>query len=346
MAPAASPSGAAPAISPSGAAPATSPSGAAPAATPGPQALALSDTPLLRAHRGTQPDLILLWNDISAPPEALHVVLHLHGWNEAGPRLRLAEAVRESGLGYAVRARPLDGSAPPPLLCVVPRGHWLGERIAPDGRPPEARAYAFPALLAPGAVPALIGHALRTFARARGMPADAPLPRVSRLTLTAHSGGGDAARLLLARPEFQPDAVFLFDALYAPPDAVAAWAARRIKRDAAAIAGLAPAAAEAWLRSRGGALCAAFLEPGPGAPPEAAEAAPFNAALAARLAAMLPPDAALRRRWRVLRAVPSALCRSPRCAGCHAHGCLPTVLAPLLLADPAVSLAPMALALP
>jgi hypothetical protein len=46
----------------------------------------LADTPVLRGHAGTQPDLCLAWN--ASPPDApsIDVVVHLHGFSQPGGR--------------------------------------------------------------------------------------------------------------------------------------------------------------------------------------------------------------------------------------------------------------------
>ena len=66
----------------------------------------LEETPVLRPHAGTQPDLFLRWNRIPFSAEALDVVIHLHGFSQQGGEMPLAEKVERSGLDLSGRARP------------------------------------------------------------------------------------------------------------------------------------------------------------------------------------------------------------------------------------------------
>ena len=57
----------------------------------------LAETPVLRAHAGTQPDLFLRWNAVPKPAAAVDVVVHLHGFSQQGGDMALAEKVPRSG---------------------------------------------------------------------------------------------------------------------------------------------------------------------------------------------------------------------------------------------------------
>ena len=171
----------------------------------------LADTPVLRAHAGTQPDLFLRWNAIPAAARTIDVVVHLHGFSQNGADMELAEKVRRSGLDLAGRIRP--------ALAVLPRGNWL-----------RYTWYDFPALL-DGGLDDLVEYAVEQFAPGRGL-------RVDRLILTAHSGGGMPAVDAIAGARRAPDELHIFDGLYGRDPAsgdplhgievIDAWLAARI----------------------------------------------------------------------------------------------------------------------
>jgi hypothetical protein len=148
----------------------------------------LSDTPALRAHAGTQPDLFLRWNRVPPEAKAVDVVVHLHGFSQQGGAMALAEKVPRSGLELAGRARP--------TLAVLPRGNWIRHTW-----------YDFPSLLDSGGLDRLVDYAVARFAGDRRLA-------VERLILTAHSGGGMPAVDAIAAARRQPDALFVFDGLY------------------------------------------------------------------------------------------------------------------------------------
>src|SRR5579863_5742441 len=127
-----------------------------------------ADTPVLRGHAGTQPDLFLRWNDVPADAAAIDVVVHLHGFSQQRGEMQLAEKLSRCGLGLDGRARP--------TLAVLPRGNWI-----------QRTWYDFPALIEPGGFDALVEYACERFAAdiAGGRPL-----AVDRLIVTAHSGGG------------------------------------------------------------------------------------------------------------------------------------------------------------
>jgi hypothetical protein len=56
----------------------------------------LAKTPLLRSHVGTQPDLLLRWNEIPVAAEAVDVVVFLHGFSQQGRDMPLAEKAASS----------------------------------------------------------------------------------------------------------------------------------------------------------------------------------------------------------------------------------------------------------
>jgi hypothetical protein len=147
----------------------------------------LADTPVLRGHAGTQPDLFLRWNEIPPAAEAIDVVVHLHGFSQQGGDMKLAEKVPRCGLDLAVRTRP--------TLAILPRGNWIRHTW-----------YDFPALL-DGGLDALVAYTVERFAQGRSLAVD-------RLILTAHSGGGMPAVDAIAGAGRLPDEIHIFDGLY------------------------------------------------------------------------------------------------------------------------------------
>src|SRR5689334_25373096 len=75
----------------------------------------LAETPVLRAHAGTQPDLFLRWNAVPKPAAAVDVVVHLHGFSQQGGDMALPDKVARGGLHVSRRSRL--------TLPLVPRGH-------------------------------------------------------------------------------------------------------------------------------------------------------------------------------------------------------------------------------
>jgi hypothetical protein len=150
----------------------------------------LEDTPVLRPHAGTQPDLFVRWNTIPMAAPSVDVAVHLHGFSQHGEAMPLAEKVGTSGLDLSRRKRP--------TIALLPRGNWL-----------RYTWYDFPALLA-GGLDRLVDHALQSFARAVGR---SPLA-VERLILSAHSGGGMPAVDTIAGAQRAPDEFYVFDGLY------------------------------------------------------------------------------------------------------------------------------------
>jgi hypothetical protein len=183
--------------------------------------------PLLASHTGTEPALILRWNAMPPTPAEIDVVVHLHGYSR--PWLSLPSDIEPiSGLDLAPPAGTLGRSRP--TLAVLPRGHFTG-RQQRDG---PRYVYTFPALDGTNGrkdgIARLIRFALDRFAATvRG-----PVPRVARLILTAHSGGGEPLlRILRFVDPNEVHEVHVYDALYGPPDALVAWARRHIAQDRA-----------------------------------------------------------------------------------------------------------------
>ena len=174
----------------------------------------LAETPALRGHAGTQPDLFLRWNRVPPEAAAIDVVVHLHGFSQQGGAMALAEKVGRSGLDLAGRTRP--------TLALLPRGNWLRHTW-----------YDFPGLLE-GGLDRLVDYAVERFAAGRALAVD-------RLILTAHSGGGMPALDAIAGARRPPDELHVFDGLYGRDPAggdplagiagVDAWLAGRLARE-------------------------------------------------------------------------------------------------------------------
>jgi hypothetical protein len=156
----------------------------------------LSDTPVLRNHAGTQPDLFLRWNNIPSSAASVDVVVHLHGFSQEGRAMSLVEKVTRSGLDLSGRMRP--------TLVLLPRANWIRHYY-----------YNFPALLS-GGIGQLIDYGLQRLAEAitAAVPNRPKVPALNRFILSAHSGGGMPAVDVIAEAPRLPDEVYIFDGLY------------------------------------------------------------------------------------------------------------------------------------
>jgi len=150
----------------------------------------LADTPVLRSHAGTQPDLFLRWNRIPSAAPSVDVVVYLHGFSQQGAAMPLAEKVASNGLDLSARERP--------TIALLPRGNWL-----------RYTWYDFPALLESG-MDRLVEYGLQRFAKAMGRGSLA----MDRFILAAHSGGGMPAVDVIAGAQRPPDELYVFDGLY------------------------------------------------------------------------------------------------------------------------------------
>jgi hypothetical protein len=180
--------------------------------------------PLLASHSGRAPDLILRWNDMPTVPAELDVVVHLHGY--ASATMTLPKRIEVwAGLDLG----PVDGTSGTgrtrPTLTVLPRGHFTGDQVGKIYR------YTFPALTTKDGLTTLVRVALEHFSeRVGGSP-----PKVDRLILTAHSGGGAPLMQILRRHD--PQEVHVFDGLYQDATSLVDWASRHIKADRLAVQG-------------------------------------------------------------------------------------------------------------
>ncbi|TML61286.1 MAG: hypothetical protein E6G22_09660 [Actinobacteria bacterium] len=221
------------------------------ATTPGVRAgrVEVPHVPMLARHRGKPPDLVLRWNDMPAAPAEIDVVVHLHGYSRTGMTLP-RDIERWSGLDLA----PVDGAAGQgrrrPTLTVLPRGHDTNQATSGG-----LYRYTFPALVGTDDLPRLVQVALDRFAAEIGAAA----PRVARLILTAHSGGGSP--LLRILQHHDPHEVHVFDGLYQDAGQLASWAEKRIRADRAALDAAPAGSARDYLDTKGGALRVFFRGP-------------------------------------------------------------------------------------
>jgi Subtilase family/D-alanyl-D-alanine carboxypeptidase len=179
--------------------------------------------PLLQAHRGTPPDLILRWNAMTTKPDALDVVVHLHGFSSRREAMRLdSDKERSCGLDFANPDAPGESGRVAPTLAILPRGNFYGGGTG--------IGYDFPALLAANGLRQLIDQSLARFAARIGVSSIAQ----RRLILTAHSGGGAALMRLVG--SYDPDEVQLFDATYTDASPLILWLTKRLASSGASSA--------------------------------------------------------------------------------------------------------------
>jgi len=217
--------------------------------------LEVDRVPLLAAHRGKGgPDLVIVWNDLGTKPQAVDVVVHLHGHAKYRPgqnprRLNLCRDIQPlSGLDFSDPAgKDARAGRQRPTILLLPRGNNTGT----DG----GTGYDFPALRASGGLQKLIDFAFAQVQQKLGVDS----LRTKRLILTAHSGGGHDLQEILRYAD--PHEVHIFDGLYnlaqnprtpKTPYVLAAWAAKRIARDQSAIASGRPP--DQYMAAAGGAL--------------------------------------------------------------------------------------------
>jgi hypothetical protein len=175
--------------------------------------------PLLAHHRGSHPDLVVKWNDMQSAPASVDVAVHLHGHSGNGEQMDITrDKLPRSGLDWFDLTNPLGRFRSTPTVFLLPRGHYTGTN--------GGKGYEFPALLAAGALNALIAAGVAEFAAAAGVPR----PTMQRLILTAHSGGGNALMQLLQR-HCDADEIHVFDALYFRADPLIEWVTRHITSD-------------------------------------------------------------------------------------------------------------------
>jgi uncharacterized protein YcbK (DUF882 family) len=207
--------------------------------------------PMLSSHRGKAPDLILRWNDMPSVPAEIDVVVHLHGFWYGGMELpRHIEPV--SGLDLGPIAGATGQGRARPTLTILPRAHDTGVRQKYKQKDGSYKygynVMTFPALVTKDGLNTLVRLSLDRFAA----EVSAAAPRIGRLILTAHSGGGKALLEILRHHD--PHQVHVYDALYWPPGPLEDWARRRIRQDKAALASAGSQPPRDYMTTRGGAL--------------------------------------------------------------------------------------------
>ena len=209
--------------------------------------------PVLARHRGRAPALVLRWNDMASAPAEIDVVVHLHGFSQAGPTIT-GGIERYSGLDLV----PVDGALgrgrSRPTLTVLPRGDFSGTKNTGG-----LLVATFPALDGSDGrrdgLSRLVQSSLEQFAAKAGIA----VPQAGRLIVTAHSGGG--LPLLRILQYHNPDEVHVFDALYWPAGALAGWARRHIRKDRAGLGTAGASAAREYMPAHGGALRVFYRSP-------------------------------------------------------------------------------------
>ncbi|MCF2146268.1 M15 family metallopeptidase [Desmonostoc muscorum LEGE 12446] len=201
----------------------------------------LTNVPLLTGHRGTPPDLILRWNEMTVRPTSIDVVVHLHGYSS--DRLRMViSRTKEPNSGFVNPSNPGDLSLGRhrPTLAILPRGNYFGGA--------SGNGYNFPALITPTGLTELIEFSLQHFARGFGLGN----LQVGRLIITAHSGGGAPLMQILLHND--PHEVHVFDALYQDAHNLIRWAQNRIRRDQTVLETPMSQDAQQYMQQQGGAL--------------------------------------------------------------------------------------------
>ena len=143
---------------------------------------------------GTPPDLVLLWNEMSGATDTIDLILHLHGYSQAGAAMNIATEIRPiSGLDFGDPDRPAGSTASRnrPSLALLPRGRYFGGRTG--------YGYDFPVLMRDEGWKRLKKAAAAAF---RARHSLRRMPRIGRRILTVHSGGG--AALMQTAQHFDP----------------------------------------------------------------------------------------------------------------------------------------------
>lgn len=181
----------------------------------------IDSVPLLSSHKGSPPDLYLRWNDLTRTDE-IDVAMHFHGYSDKLDKMNLVtDKLPVSGLDWRDpdNAATVSGRTRPTLF-ILPRGNHDKTRGGGTG-------YTFPALSPDQALRELWSFALDQLTSHLGLP---ERPRVARLILTAHSGGGAALETVLKN--YNPNEIHVFDALYHPVPNLVKWAKQHIDADA------------------------------------------------------------------------------------------------------------------
>ena len=198
----------------------------------------IASVPLLAKHRGSKPDLVLRWNDLTRTDE-IDVAIHFHGYDDTnGAKMNLVKhKVPISGLDWRDPDKQSSATRTRPTLFILPRGNHVRTAKHPGG-------YTFPALVEKDALGALCSFALDQLASAAGL---AQKPRIARLILTAHSGGGAALEKVLKH--YNPSEIHIFDALYGDITNLTNWMKEHIDADAASASASKPGALRVIHRS-------------------------------------------------------------------------------------------------
>jgi len=155
-----------------------------------------------------EPDAVLRWNAIPRGAPELRVVMHFHGFTGPSEALRLSQRLHGSGLVFP---------ASPPTVGIMVRGR-------PSAR--RAGSFDWPALAAPGGMEAVVMECLAALGPG--------LPPVTRLVLTAHSGGGGGLLGALnasSSGRARVDEAHFHDALYGDSGPALRWISARVSAE-------------------------------------------------------------------------------------------------------------------
>jgi hypothetical protein len=171
------------------------------------------------------------WNIDEATPvgTSIDIVVHLHGFGDLGkeptPAAQHAAFLQrkavEAGVDLVDAASGSPKRAGRRSLALVPRGKHEG-----------GRAWSFQNLPDRAAFDAMVKRGLDWLCTSVLKGATGSTLKRGRLTLMAHSGGGEGMSTLL-NSGVDPDEVVCFDSLYGSHNAVLAWAKKKIATAAA-----------------------------------------------------------------------------------------------------------------
>jgi hypothetical protein len=180
----------------------------------------------------------------NATSPTVAVVIHLHGYG-APTESFLANKARMAGVDLVNASGTVTRRRGQPTLALVPLGQFT-----------ERTTWVFDQIKTSTALNRLIEAGLAFLASQLGIPAGTKLAR-GRLTLMAHSGGGDGlSKMLDDKPNpINPDEVVCFDSMYGGEGPIIAWATAKITSPLVAVSGLrvfyTPCGSSSWTFRQG-----------------------------------------------------------------------------------------------
>lgn len=213
--------------------------------------------PLLTAHaaRGftynlSGPNCVLRWARVPRGfSGALDVVVHFHGYKSHNA-MRLSDKANASGLD--LQTPGVTG----PTLGLVPHGRAFASRV------PNTDGFTFPAVANREGLQRFIDAAMAAFKETIG---SSEPPKVRRVILTGHSGGGAALNVLIRSMASGEGAhaFHYFDATYDGASAIAdarGWLRRSLERDAKVLRDVSADQRARVMSERGGGLRIVFID--------------------------------------------------------------------------------------